>query len=165
MTQLTLEIKDAALRYLSSRSRTVFEMTKYLQEKGFSAEAAALLTEEFQALGYLDDQRYCREYFRYGFGKGKGKKRVFYELREKGVDPNLVEIAFEDYLAEEGTDYDERGRALAEAEKVLRMADLTREDALSEKVLARIGRKLQSKGYSGDIIYSVLGELRGRYTL
>lgn len=157
---MSIDIHDAALRHLSSRSRTVTEMKKYLSEKGFNIEEIGELIEEFSQYGYLDDERYCREYFRYAFGKGKGKRKVFYELREKGVDASVMEMAFEDYLAEDGPDFDERGRALAEAQKVLRLADIDEGEAVPEKILARAARKLQSKGYSSDVIYSVLGELR-----
>ncbi len=157
---MNMKIEDAALRYLSSRSRTIYEMTKHLQGKGFSQTEIEELTETFRQYGYLDDQRYCREYFRYAFGKGKGKRKVFCELREKGVGSDLAEIAFEDYLAEEGENFDEGARAKEEAVKVLRQLSLTEEDEIPQKVLARIGRKLQSKGYSSDVIYGVLGALR-----
>ena len=35
---MTVSIDNAALRYLSARSRTVFEMKKKLAEKGFAEE-------------------------------------------------------------------------------------------------------------------------------
>lgn len=155
-----MNIEDAALRYLSARNRTVFEMRKHLQEKGFDKEAVDELIEAFLRCGYLSDADYCREYFRYAFGKGKGRWKVFYELKEKGVDPSLTEIAFEDFIAEEDMVFDERERAMEEAKKVLRMAEIQPGEPVPEKILGRIGRKLQAKGYGGDVIYSVLGHLR-----
>ena len=152
--------EEAALRYLSYRSRTVYEVERHLKEKGFSPDEICSAVEACKGCGYLDDENYCRAYFRIALAKGKGKRKIFCELREKGVDPQMAEAAFEDYFAEEGQEYDERESARAEAAKALRIAGIEWGDAVPEKILARIARKLQSKGYGSDVIYSVIGELR-----
>ncbi|MFR7989239.1 MAG: regulatory protein RecX [Anaerovoracaceae bacterium] len=151
-----MNIYDVALRHLSSRSRTVAETESYLLKKGFSEEETKVLIEEFKSCGYLDDSRYCREYFDYGFGKGKGKRRVLEELRRQGVDPQVIEIAFEDYEPEDS----ETERARRETERVLRLAGIDGGDPVPEKVRGRVARRLQAKGYSSDIIYSIIGELK-----
>lgn len=151
-----MNINDAALRYLSSRSRTVFEMRRQLGQKGFEEKEIDDLIAEFRDCGYLNDLGYCQEYFQYAFGKGKGKRLVFNELREKGVDQVVIDIAFEEF----DSDVDEVSRAREEAAKVLRMAEIEDGQPVPEKVLARIARKLQSKGYNSDIIYSVIGDMR-----
>ncbi|MEY8367517.1 regulatory protein RecX [Anaerovoracaceae bacterium 42-11] len=157
---MTVSIDNAALRYLSARSRTVFEMKKKLAEKGFAEEEIEALVARFLSYGYLNDEKYCTAYFRYAFGKGKGRRKVFQELRQKGVDSLTIENAFEDYLQEEETEYDERVMALAEAEKVLRTAGVSRDEEIPEKILGRVARRLAGKGYGGETIYSVIGELR-----
>lgn len=155
----SVSIEDAALRHLSARSRTTAEMGSYLAGKGFDEDSIKGLLSRFAGCGYLDDERYCREYFRYSFGKGKGRRRVFAELREKGVDAALIENAYEDYCLEEG-EPDERQRAREEADKVLRAAGLEPGTPVPEKIVARAARRLSSKGYSSDVIYSVIGDLR-----
>lgn len=152
-------IEEAALRHLSARSRTVGEMRRYLDGKGFDREEAEALVARFLDFGYLDDSRYCREYLRYAMSKGKGKRRIFAELREKGVDSAVIETAYADYCQEEG-EPDERQRAREEADKVLRSAGFGDGTPAPEKILARAARRLASKGYSSDVIYSVIGELR-----
>ena len=151
-----MNINDAALRYLSSRSRTVFEMKRQLGQKGFEEKEIDDLIAEFRDCGYLNDLRYCQEYFQYAFGKGKGKRLVFNELREKGVDQAVIDIAFEEF----DLDVDEVSRAREEAAKVLRIAEIEVGQPIPEKILARIARKLQSKGYNSDTIYSVIGDMR-----
>ena len=156
-------IYDAALRYLSSRSRTVFEMRKYLAGKGYDETETEALIAELLSAGYLNDQEYCRRYFSYALSKGKGKRKLYYELREKGVDPSVIEIAFADFteeLLEEGTVFDEKKQALSEAEKILRLSDISQGEPVPERILASIARKLHSRGFESDVIYSVLGELR-----
>ncbi len=157
---MAVSIDNAALRYLSARSRTVFEMKKKLAEKGFEEEEIEALIQRFLSYGYLNDATYCISYFRYAFEKGKGKRKVFQELRQKGVDSLTIENAFEAYLQEEENEYDERAMALAEAEKVLRIAGVSRDEEIPEKILGRIARRLGSKGYGGETIYGVIGELR-----
>lgn len=77
-------------------------------------------------------------------------------LREKGVDQADIDIAFEEYDLE----VDEVGRAREEAAKVLRMAGIEDGQPVPEKIIGRIARKLQSKGYSSDTIYSIIGDMR-----
>ena len=91
---------------------------------------------------------------------------VFAELKEKGIDSDIIQFTFEDL--EEA--YDEKHRAWDEAAKVLRMADVELDekhqvldqckDRVDEKLIAKVGRRLQSKGYGSDTIYYVIGELR-----
>lgn len=151
-----MSISDVAARRLSGGSRTTKELREYLIGKGFKEEETDELIKEFTDYGYLDDERYCHEYFRYAFGKGKAKSRVFYELRTKGISQNLIDIAYEDY---EG-DTDERKRAMEEAMKILRNSSICDGERVPEKILGRIGRNLSGKGYSSDIIYSIIGEIR-----
>ena len=151
-----IHINDAALRFLSSRNRTAAELERYLKKKEFAADEIQNLIEEFKSYGYLDDSRYCCEYFHYAFSRGKGKRRVVMELREKGVEPQVIQLALEEYEPE----MSERARARNEAEKILRAAEIGSQEPVSEKLLGRVARRLQSKGYSSDIIYSIIGELR-----
>lgn len=149
-------IEETALVYLSSRSRTIYEMKRHLEAKGFSEEEIGTLAERYRQSGYLDDEEYCRQYIRCGMGKGKSRRRIIYELGEKGVEQSVAENVFEDFREEEPESYDEKSRAFSEAEKVIRAAG----QPLTEKLLGRAARRLQYKGYGSDVIYSVLRELR-----
>lgn len=151
-----MDVRDAAARRLAGGSRTCKELKEYLLKKEFKEEEIDELIKDYIDYGYLDDERYCHEYFRYAFGRGKSKSRAFYELRTKGISQNLIDIAYEEY---EG-DTDERGRAMEAAMKILRNAGIEDGDSVPEKILGRIGRNLSSKGYSSDIIYSIIGDLR-----
>lgn len=151
-----MNIHDIAARRLSTGSRTCKELKDYLLKKDFTQEEIDKLILEFIDYGYLNDERYCHEYFSYAFGKGKSKSRAFYELRTKGIEQSVIDIAYEEY---EG-DTDERKRAMEECRKILKKCDVEDGDKIPEKVLGRIARNLNSKGYSADIIYSIIGEIR-----
>jgi Uncharacterized protein conserved in bacteria len=153
-----MNIYDSALRRLSAQPRTEFELRKYLNDKGFMNSEIDDVISEFLSCGYLDDAAFCADYFRYAFGKGWGRKRIVSELKKKGVDAEVIQNAFADY--EEENPVDERTIARQEAEKILRMADISGEEPVPEKVLGRIARRLASYGYSPEIIYGIIGELR-----
>ena len=53
---------DAALKYLGYRSRTRAQMEEYLRGKDFPTDTIDDVVEKLIGYGYLDDQRYAREY-------------------------------------------------------------------------------------------------------
>ncbi len=154
-----MNIEETAARKLTERSMATAELTAYLQKKGFAEAEIKSMIEMLKDDGYLDDARFCREYFGYAFARNKGRNRVFAELRRKGVDDEVISMAFDDYMYEEGG-CDEKAMAMAETEKILRMAELTRDDPVPEKIRGRIGRRLDSYGYPAAVIYEILGELK-----
>ncbi len=93
-------------------------------------------------------------YLRRELDRGRGKAMIARRLRELGVDDFVVE----DVFAEDEFNVDERQLAMEEAVKFLRMAG--EEPPCSEKVIGRVARRLQSRGYSTDVIYGIIGELR-----
>lgn len=143
-----MDIRDTALKYLASRPRTCGEMRKHLREKGFEEEEIEGVIRRFQTVYYLDDEDYCRQYFDYAFGKGKGFFRVKRELEEKGVDRELIQMVFEDYEEEES----EFERASRQAEK------LAAGQTPGKKLAGRIGRRLSALGYSRGVIYKIAGK-------
>lgn len=157
---INMNIEDSAARKLTERSMSVFELTSYLLKKGFEKDEVKRMITMLKDDGYLNDSRFCREYFEYAFSRNKGKKRVFAELRNKGVDDMIIANAFDDYEADEDVDYNEEKMARAEVDKVLLMADLKWEDQISDKIRGRIARRLDSYGFSPVIIYGILGELK-----
>lgn len=142
-----MDIKDVALKYLTSRARTRGEMEKHLREKGFEKEEIQETIQRLEQLHYLDDMDYCLRYFEYAFGKGRGTLRAKRELEEKGVSREIIQIAFEEYEAEES----ELDRARQQAAKIAAGKEPDR------KLMAKIGRRLTTMGYSSDVIYQVIG--------
>lgn len=151
-----MNIKEAAVRYLENRPRTCKEMRDRLLEKGFETEDIEKTIEELKDLNYLNDIEYVPVYINYGFSKGKGIKLIKYELFEKGVSSNDIEDGIALYEEEYGYDFyeDERERAMSQALKV------TDGKLPDEKMVGRIVRRLSSKGYDQNIVWSIVEELR-----
>ncbi len=144
-----MNVYDIALRYLGSRARTCREMELHLKRKGFAEEEIAETITELEAHHYLSDFDYCREYFSYATGKGRGYQRIQGELEAKGVQSQIIRMAWEDYEPE----YSELNRAKMQAEKIVEG-----KFPVDEKLLAKLGRRLNTLGYSTDVIYQIVGE-------
>ena len=151
------DIRETALKYLAYRDHTVFEMVKHLKEKDFSQAEIDEVVFTLVELHYLDDYSYCRKYIPYSANKGKGKSRIKSELIQKGIAPEIINAAIDD----EGEDGEvlsvsEFDRALKQGEKTISGQDIT------EKMMAKVGRRLSTLGYGTDVVYKVIGILRKR---
>lgn len=151
-----LNIAEVAARRLSYRSRTSSELAKYLEEKGFDNDLIKSTIEEFTDIGYLDDERYARDFFRYAASKGWAKARAVRELKKKGVSAELIDSAYSDYMEEFGTTDTET--ALSIAKKAISFDMLDERGRLIEKYKARVARRLFNYGYTSSQIYSAIDE-------
>lgn len=151
-----MDIRDAALRYLEHRMRTMKEMKKKLREKGFGEDEISETTEWLLQSGYINDVDYGSEYIRYGFEKGRSINRIKIELKEKGLSSEDIEKAVYAYEDEYEIDIikEEYERALSQGRKI------AISNGTDEKALAKMGRRLSSLGYQSSIIYKVIGFYR-----
>lgn len=139
---------DVASKYLANRMRTVAEVRKRLVEKEFSESEIDDCVNELIGLRYLDDYEYAKRYYEYSAEKKRGSLRAKRELEEKGVDKETIKFAYEDFLYENKID---------EYKIALDVAEFTVDGAeMDEKMRAKIARKLQSRGFSSDIIIKVI---------
>ena len=143
---------DKAAAYLSAQPRTQWEVRKYLKQKEYDTSEIDDAVEQLLEYGYLDDLEYCRSYIRVAAEKGKGQKKIRQELEARGIGRETMEKAF--------PELDEKKRALEVAVKMARQ-QLSEGKALDEKFLARVARRLAGLGYTTDVIYFVIGKLRG----
>ena len=154
------DCRETALSFLEHRERSAGEVASHLIDKGFSREVIDKELEYLKGLHYVDDERYCEDYFRYAMRKGRGPVRIRLELREKGIDEALIQRTLEEYF----NCRTEKEAALAEAKKLLERSCGSRSgpgfgENLDEKTMAKIGRRLASMGYHADVIYDVIGQL------
>ena len=151
-----LNIAEVAAKRLSYRSRTSHELAKYLDDKGFDAELIKSTIEEFKEIGYLEDERFSRDYFRYAAAKGWAKARANRELKRKGVGAEVIESAYQTYLEEFGETDEET--ALSIAKKMITSDMLDERGRIIEKYKARVARRLFNYGYSTSTIYASINQ-------
>ncbi|NLX83464.1 MAG: regulatory protein RecX [Clostridiales bacterium] len=81
---------EAAVRMLETRDRSHQEIINKLTEFGFSPKSAEQACIKLQTLGYLDDARYAQMTAK-RLGKKYGAIRIRRELRNKGIEEQLIE--------------------------------------------------------------------------
>jgi regulatory protein len=148
-------MRQAVLRFLSYRPRTVQEVKQYMERKQFAEEAARQVIEEMKRLGYLNDRQYAHEWVKQRKqNKGYGSLRLRQELMKKGIDPSYIDEALVEVSEEE-----ERQLAMRIAERrYLRICD----DPWP-KVERRLGQYLLRQGYSISLVRSILNRFRQRH--
>lgn len=161
---------DTALSYLEHRERSANEVKSHLKSKGFQDKEIEEELQSLNELHYVDDERYCEDYIRYGKGKGRGPVRLQLELKEKGIDSELIQNTLEDNfnrLTEKEAAHKEAEKMLGSSGKRIGEWDIEShhefEEArveVNEKMVAKIGRRLASLGYHTEIIYEVMGQVR-----
>jgi len=144
---------DYGARLLSFRNRSVKELEGRLKRSGFSEAATEEAIQKLSQLGYLDDVAFARLWISDRFRlRNMGKKRVKFELLEKGVDRKLVEAELSKY-----SDEDEKERALILAKKKC----LRDRDPDPVKRCRRLYKFLATKGFDpslcGEISRTVSG--------
>ena len=154
---------EAGCRKLSARMRTEQEIRDILKRAAYDDEEIEAAIAELVGYGYLNDERYCGEYFLYAKARGKADARIVRELAQKGISAETARNVIEDLRAEEADDegraVDDHATALAVARKMLRN-QWDDGKTVDDRFLARVGRRLAGLGYDGSVIYDILGRLR-----
>ena len=108
--------RQVALRFLTSRDRTVFEVRQKLGRKSCSEEVTEHVIANLQKSRLLDDNAFARRWVETRLqSRPAGARQVEVELRGKGIDGALIEQVMEEFgqqLGSEATAVDFlRGRA------------------------------------------------------
>jgi regulatory protein len=90
-------VRESALRFLGYRSRSRRELQTRLERKGYAPELVQEVLEALQRSGLIDDAEFSRAWVAARQGsRPMGRNRLAVELRQKGVDRELVESALQD---------------------------------------------------------------------
>lgn len=91
MTEDQKEAWKIATRLLSRREYSSKEISQKLKKHGIQADDADYVLNELMKNGYQSDERFAEHYTRFRASKGYGPRRIRLELKEKGVDAQLIE--------------------------------------------------------------------------
>ena len=95
------KIKEFSYRYLKFRLRSEFEINKYLKGKGYSEEDIKGCLNQLRDEGLLDDKRFAKFYAYDSLTiKYKGPFRIEMELKELGVERNIINDTIDDLRKE-----------------------------------------------------------------
>jgi len=84
------KVLDSALRLLTRREHGAKEVCEKLKKKGFKPEEIQDALESCQRLNLQSDQRFVELYIRYRIRQGYGPLKISQELKQKGVDSELI---------------------------------------------------------------------------
>lgn len=141
---------DAAVHFISFRPRSEREVRDRLRKRGYSDPAIEIAVEKAQGWGYLDDQSFATFWVENRLRhRPRGARMLSQELRQKGVDRDVIETVLEE------TDLNEQEAALELARKrAPRLANL--EPAVQKR---RLADYLARRGYGWDVIRPALDEV------
>jgi regulatory protein len=148
--------KQAALNYLSYRPRTVEELRNQLLTKGFEVDVCSEITFQMQQQGYLDDEEYAKQWVRERkHSRPRGKYLLRQELVRRGIDKDIVDEVIDQELSP-----DEAIQMIKSLiDKKYRNVRFSDYHELKMKMIPF----LQRKGFSFDLILSVLEKIKAKY--
>lgn len=142
-----------AMKLLTIRKRSVFEVTKRLRQKKFTENIINQVIKDLFEYKYLNDEEFAEAYLndRINFNP-RGSFLIRKELSEKGIAEDITNKKIEELMPEEK----ELKLAKKAAEKKL---EYLSKDLEKNKIYQKISAHLQSKGYPSYIIREVLEDV------
>ena len=99
------EARNAALRLLKSRDRSVDEIAQRLSRKGWEPDIVQRVTADLLRVGLLDDEAMARRWVGLQLErKPAGAAWLRSALRRRGVDAQLVESVLEEFADQTGSE-------------------------------------------------------------
>ena len=89
--------RDTAFNILSRKSITSASLTDSLIQKGYDSVVAYEVIGELTELGYIDDESYGIMFLEYCHEKMWGKKKIRYEMKQKGLSDDIIENILQSY--------------------------------------------------------------------
>jgi len=141
---------NAAIFFLRTRERSKKEINDKLKTKEYSSSIIEKVLEKLERLDLVNDKRFAEMFVRDRMKlKPKGKKILSLELKQKGVDNNIIEEVFQDLIG-----IDEEFKM---AKKVLEKAENKYSGLEEKKKEDKIIKYLMSKGFSYSMVERLLG--------
>jgi regulatory protein len=99
------DARNAALRLLKSRDRSVYEIAQRLGRKGWKSDIIDRVTADLLRVGLLDDEAMARRWVGLQLDrKPAGVPWLRSELARRGVDKELIERVLEEYADQTGSE-------------------------------------------------------------
>lgn len=143
--------RQAALRFLKIRPRSIAELKSKLEIKGFEDKEIEETLVWLQNIKLLDDRTFTKSWIQYRLGRPFGFRRIILELKTKGIDPAIIEEEIS--LIKDETDQNQTAFELAQR----RWKRLTGIDPIKKK--KRIFDFLSRRGFLPDVVMKVIKKL------
>lgn len=154
------EVRNLALKKLSYKIRTEKEIRDFLNDNKCEYSLIEDTISFLKEYKYIDDVFYSKAYFKDAKLRKKGKIKIINELKLKGIKESDILEGIDIAINEEGSEIkDELSYAKDIVSKMIKdQLDLGK--AIDEKFKAKVLRRLISKGYSNDVSFKALKEIK-----
>lgn len=152
----TYRAREAALSLLSHRARARAELRRRLRRKDFTDDVIDEVLSWLDERNYLDDRAFAEAFVRDRLNlRPRGRLGLIQELRKKGVDDDVAEVAIDGVM--ESQDVDETALATQAAEAWARKNRSALEKAAAspegrQKARRRLYGHLARRGFRGEAI-------------
>ncbi len=92
------DLRVAAINLLSRREYSLHELFQKLEPRSKSETQVHNLLEKLVEAGYQSDQRFAESFLRSRINRGLGPMRIQRELKDKGINPHLIEQVFSEEI-------------------------------------------------------------------
>lgn len=138
-----------ALKIISARDRSTFEIKQRLTQKQFTPEAITAAVQKLKSLQLLDDRAYAERVVQYRLNtQKKGRRWIVHELKEKGISDQDIDHALHQ-IDDEG----EWDAAMSLARKRWNPGSTEEEYIRNHR---RVGDYLLRRGFSPSLVQQVL---------
>jgi regulatory protein len=137
-----LSAKSVAVRLLSRREHSAYEIRGKLLKRDFDEAEVEQAIIELQKGDWLSDERYAEAYIRMRQQKGFGPIRISMELNERGVKERIIEAYM--YAGEESW----QQTLLKQYQKKYKDKDIEDYNDKAKRI-----RFMQYRGFTLDMIY------------
>ncbi len=148
----------AALRLLSRRDHSCFELSQKLRQRGFSGNMISPVIARCIEMEYLDDRRFCEGYADRLRRKGYGVLRILQKLKAARIDAAYIQKTIERQCPEESQIEDCRK---AFQKKRIAQREAGHPELLCERDRFRLFRFLQQRGFASEVIVKVMNDAGG----
>lgn len=136
---------NLAINYLSYQPRTIYEMQKYIEKKGFDEDIIQKIIDILLEQNYLNDKEFATLFVENRAKHNPKSKFAFqYELKKKGVNDSIIDSVLEPY-----DDNDLALKAIKPKIRIWRALD-------DEKFKKKILNFLRYRGFNYTICLSLL---------
>ncbi|MBF0468758.1 MAG: regulatory protein RecX [Desulfamplus sp.] len=147
-TKNLTKVYNASIRYLVPRARSKYEIRQYLAKKGFDEDDIHNTIARLENENLVNDREFAsmfveqRERF-----KPKSKFALAFELRQKGIEAEIIESSI--------MDIDEYSSALSAVQSRLNLWQGHDNEKLKKKVMSY----LKNRGFSYEVSLSTFNEI------
>jgi regulatory protein len=148
--------KDTALRYLSYRQRTEYEIRSKLTQKKYKQKIIEYTIQNFKKIGLINDKEFAESFARDTLKKkGIGKALLKQKLLNKGLPKDVITPVIENTYKT----INEKETAIQIAKKQLKKYENRKNKSTDKENQIRLSNFLAQRGFSWDIISQVIRQI------